>query len=129
MTKEIKEKPAPKINIGALAKHGVLKFSITDEKMLYACYMPFVKGCGLFVPINIEHQLGDEVFLLLTLPSDKGEFALAAKIVWLNPKQKLGKRVPGVGVQALGRDADKMRQAIEQFLGKKVHSPLPTATM
>lgn len=113
----------------ALAKRGVLRFSITDEKMLYVCYMPFVKGCGIFIPSNDEHQLGDEVFLLLNLPGDAGKYATSAKVVWVNPKQKLGKRVPGIGLQILGRDADKMRSSIEAILDKKLSSPLPTATM
>ncbi|MPV86814.1 PilZ domain-containing protein [Ostreibacterium oceani] len=113
----------------ALAKRGVLKLNFKDDKTLYACYMPFVKGCGIFVPTEDDYQLGDEVFLLATLPADSGKFAVSAKVMWLNPKQKLGKRVPGIGVQILGRDAEKMRDKIEEILGKKVKSPLPTATM
>lgn len=123
------QKPAKAGGNSALAKRGVLKVNITDEKMLYACYMPFVKGCGIFVPSNDEHNLGDEAFLLLNLPDGAGKFAVSAKVAWLNPKQKLGKRVPGIGLQILGRDAEKMREAIEAILGKKVDSPLPTATM
>ncbi len=113
----------------ALAKHGVLKVNITDEKMLLTYYMPFVKGCGIFVPTDDPHNLGDEAFLLLSLPGDGGRFAVSAKVVWLNPKQKLGKRVPGIGLQILGRDAKKIRESIETMLGSKVDSSLPTATM
>lgn len=113
----------------ALAKHGVLKVNMSNEKMLYACYMPFVKGCGIFVPSEGEHQLGDEAFLLLKLPADGGQFAVSAKVVWLNAKQKLGKRVPGIGLQILGRDAAKVREKIEAILGKSVRSSIPTATM
>lgn len=116
-------------NTNALAKRGVLKFNITDDKMLYSYYMPFVKGCGIFVPSKDEHQLGDEAFLLLNLPGDGGKFAASAKVVWLNPPTKLGRREPGIGLQILGRDAEKMRDKIESILGKKVSSPLPTATM
>lgn len=113
----------------ALAKRGVLKFNIEDEKMLYACYMPFIKGCGIFIPSEDEHNLQDEAFLLLKLPENGGQFAVSGKVVWVNPKQKMGKRVPGIGLQILGRDAEKLRDKIEEMLGKKVSSPLPTATM
>lgn len=113
----------------ALAKRGVLQVSFPDEKALYSSYMPYVKGCGIFIENEDEHQLGDEAFLLITLPSDGGKFAASAKVVWINPKQKMGKRVPGIGLQILGREADKMRDKIEEILGKKVTSPLPTATM
>ncbi len=123
-------KPArPKGNKAALEKRGILQFSITDEKMLYACFMPFVKGCGIFVPSENAYNIGDELFLLLELPEDKGKFSTAAKVVWVNPKQKMGRREPGIGLQILGRDTDKLRHAIEELLGKKVNSPLPTSTM
>lgn len=123
---EENKKPA---GANPLAKRGILKFDITDEKMLYACYMPFVKGCGIFIPNEDEHKVGDEAFLLLTLPEGKGKFSVSAKVIWINPKQKLGKRVPGIGLQIQGRDAEKMRETIEEVLGKKASSPLPTATM
>lgn len=67
--------------------------------------------------------------LLLTLPETTEKFAVSVKVVWLNPKVKLGKRVPGIGLQILGRDAERVRATIEEILGKKVSSPLPTATM
>ncbi len=130
MSKEINKTPAHKsASANQLAKRGILKFTIKDEKMLFACYMPFVKGCGIFVPTHDEHELDDEAFLLLTLPDGKGKFSASAKVVWVNPKQKLGKRVPGIGLQILGKEADKMRATIEEILGKKLSSPLPTATM
>lgn len=125
-----KANPQKTVASGAgLAKHGVLKMNISSKKMLYACYMPFIKGCGIFVPSEDEHKLDDEAFLLLKLPDDGGQFAVSAKVVWLNAKQKLGKRVPGIGLQILGKDADKVREKIEEILGKSVNSPLPTATM
>lgn len=121
------KKPAGSGN--QLAKRGILKLNITDEKMLYTSYMPFVKGCGIFIATTDEHRLGDEAFLLMSLPEGKGKFSTSARVVWVNPKQKLGKRVPGIGLQILGRDADRMRETIEEILGKKMNSPLPTATM
>ncbi|PID62918.1 MAG: pilus assembly protein PilZ [Gammaproteobacteria bacterium] len=107
----------------------MLKFNITDEKQLYLYYMPFIKGCGIFMPTEDEHNIGDEAFLLLNLPDGKSKFSASAKVVWINPKQKLGKREPGIGLQISGRDAERMRAAIEEILGKKASSPLPTATM
>lgn len=123
MTEEIKNKEQQ------LAKRGILQLNITDEAMLYACYMPFVKGCGVFYPDVAGHDIGEELFLLLTLPGQEQRFAAAAKVVWLNPKQKLGKRLPGVGLQILGREAENIRTLIEEALGKKTNSPLSTATM
>ncbi|PIE45869.1 MAG: pilus assembly protein PilZ [Gammaproteobacteria bacterium] len=129
MNGQNKSNKTKKSNSDALAKRGVLKFTITDEKMLYNCYMPFIKGCGIFIPSKDEHQLGEEAFLLLNLPGDGGKFAASAKVVWLNPPTKLGRREIGIGLQILGRDAGKIREKIEAILGKKVHSPLPPYTM
>ncbi len=120
----------PRVNLEKLAKRGIFKFDITDEKMLYTCYMPFVKGCGIFLPTNDAHQVGEEVFLLVTLPEEtRKEYAASAKVIWVNPKQKLGKREPGIGLQIRGRNAESIRNCIEKLLAKKVNSPLPTATM
>ncbi len=124
MTEKIKD------NRQALAKRGILQLNLKEESSLYTCYMPFVKGCGLFFPGISGHKIGDEVFLLVRLPGVEERFSAAAKVVWINPPQKLGKRLPGTGFQVLGRDADRMRHTIEEILGKKkLHSPLSTATM
>lgn len=114
----------------ALAKRGILKVDIDNEKDLYANYMPFVKGCGLFVPME-EHgyKLGDTAFLMLTIAGAEKKYNVSAKVVWVNPKQKLGKRVPGAGFQITGKDTEDLRREIEGILGKRVNSPLPTATM
>ncbi len=127
MTEEVKEKT--KNYRKSLAQRGIIQFNITDNKMLYACYMPFVKGCGVFYPELSGQELGDEVFLLLKLPETEERFATAAKVVWQNSPQKLGRRIPGLGLQIMGRDTDRIRERINELLGKQVNSPMPTATM
>ncbi len=113
----------------SLAQRGIIQLDITDSRMLYNCYMPFVKGCGIFYPELSGQKLGDEVFLLLKLPDTEEQFATAAKVVWKNSPQKLGRRIPGLGLQIMGKDADKIRERITQLLGKQIDSPMPTATM
>lgn len=39
------------------------------------------------------------------------------------------KRVPGIGIQLRGREASKIREVIEEGLGKMLTSGLPTITM
>lgn len=127
MTEEVKEK---KPNYRkSLAKRGIIQFNITDKKMLYACFMPFVKGCGIFYPELSGQKLNDEVFLLLRLPDKEERFAAAAKVIWQNSPQKLGRRIPGIGLQIMGQDADTIRDHIKEILGKQADSPMPTATM
>jgi type IV pilus assembly protein PilZ len=38
---------------------GVLSLTIKDKNALYASYMPYVKGGGIFVPSTKAYKLGD----------------------------------------------------------------------
>ena len=53
---------------GAGARQGILSLVLKDKAALYAAYMPQVKGGGIFVPTPKRYALGDEVFVLLSLP-------------------------------------------------------------
>ena len=112
-----------------LVERGMFQLETKDDEMLHACYMPSVKGCGFFYPGKIECQIGDEVFLLLKLLDDERYFGCAGKVVLINPKQKLGKRFPGIGLQLTGRDVEIIKTKIEEKLGKKSNSVISTATM
>ena len=110
-------------------KQGVIRLNIEDLKDLYQAYMPFVDGCGIFVPTEEIYSLEQEVFIFLKLPGDLGKFAASGRIVWLNPPKKASRRMPGVGVQLRGKEAPRIREIIEAGLGKSLASGLPTATM
>ena len=110
-------------------KQGVIKINIDDLKDLYQYYMPYVDGCGIFVPTEEIYSLEQEVFVFLKLPDDLGKFAASGRIVWLNPPKKASRRMPGVGVQLRGKEAPRIREIIEAGLGKSLNSGLPTATM
>ena len=110
-------------------KQGVIKINIDDLKDLYQYYMPYVDGCGIFVPTEEIYSLEQEVFVFLKLPDDLGKFAASGRIVWLNPPKKASRRMPGVGVQLRGKEAPRIREIIEAGLGKSLTSGLPTATM
>ena len=110
-------------------KKGVIRMTFSDTRSLYQAYMPFIEGCGIFYPTAETYQLGQDVFVFLTLSEDLGKFAVSGRIVWLNPPKKSGKRVPGIGIQLLGRDVQKIRETIEKGLGKMLDSGLPTLTL
>jgi Tfp pilus assembly protein PilZ len=59
---------------------------------------PYLRGGGIFVPTNRRYTLGDEVFLLLSLPDDKDRLPVAGKVVWITPPGS-GNRAAGIGVQ------------------------------
>ena len=48
---------------------GVLTCHIEDIETLYASYLSFVTNGALFVPSDRPQQLGDEVFIAITLPN------------------------------------------------------------
>ena len=47
--------------------------------------MPFIKNGGLFIPTNKKYNIGDEVFMLLTLMDETEKLPVAGKIVWVTP--------------------------------------------
>ena len=110
-------------------RHGILSLTIKDKKSLYNAYMPFIKNGGLFIPTNRSYKMGDEVFMLLTLPDDPEKLPVAGRIVWVTPKGAQGNRVPGIGVQFSGQDTGGARTKIEAQLAGSLESEQVTHTM
>ena len=52
-------------DISGQVRPGVLSLSIKEKSALFAAYMPFIKGGGLFIPTNKQYKMGEEVFMLL----------------------------------------------------------------
>ncbi len=115
---------------GGMPKQGILTLAIKDRNALYQAYMSFVKGGGLFVPTNKRYSLGDEVFLMLTLPEDSERLAVAGRVVWITPTAAQGNRTAGIGVQfSEGADGEAARTRIESILAALLGSDKPTQTM
>lgn len=113
----------------ALARPGVLSLNIKDKSALYAAYMPYVKGGGIFVPSNKPYRLGDEVFLLLTLMDNKEKIPVAGHVVWITPIGAQGGRAAGIGIQFSEKDSGTARNKIETLLAGHLHSDRATHTM
>lgn len=107
---------------------GIINQAIKDKASLYAAYMPFVKGGGLFLPTTRQSKLGEEVFVLLTLMDDPERIPLTGKIIWINPRQQ-GMRPTGIGIQLTGEEGDKARRKIETHLAGALQADRPTHTM
>ena len=118
------------IKPGGAARQGILSLTIKDKSALYAAYMPFVKNGGLFIPTNKSYQLGDEVFMLLTLMDEAEKIPIAGKVVWLTPRGAQGSRAAGIGVQFNDEEETAMANAkIENHLAGSLQSDRPTHTM
>lgn len=108
---------------------GVLSLTIKDKNALYAAYMPFIKGGGIFVPSAKTYKLGDEVFMLLTLMDNKEKIPVAGHVVWVTPPGAQGSRTAGIGIQFSEKDSGAARNKIETILGGSLKSERPTHTM
>ena len=114
----------------AVARPGVLSLNIREKAALYAAYMPFLKGGGIFIPTSRQYNLGEEVFMLLSLMDDPNRIAVQGKVVWLTPEGVQGNRTQGIGVQfTLDETGAAARATIEQILGQALASSRTTHTM
>jgi len=113
----------------AARSSSVLSLTIRDKSSLQSSYMPFVKGGGLFIPTSRQYQMGEEVFMLLTLLDQPEKLPVAGVVCWITPDGAQGGRKAGVGVRFAEKDATAARNKIESLLGGKLKSDRPTHTM
>ena len=114
----------------SMARPGVLSLNIREKAALYAAYMPFLRGGGIFIPTSRTYTLGEEVFMLLSLMDDPNRIAVQGKVVWITPEGVQGNRTQGIGVQFTQDDTGAAaRAAIEKILGETLSSLRPTHTI
>ena len=114
---------------GKAPRQGILSLTIKDKAALNAAYMPFVKNGGLFIPTNKAYNLGDEVFMLLTLMEDTERMPVAGKIIWFTPPGAQGNKTAGIGVQFGSQDNGQTRNKIETYLAGALKADRMTHTM
>ena len=110
-------------------RQGVISLAIKDKAMLHASFMPFINGGGIFIPTEKSFELGDEVFLLLTLLEDPERFAITGKVVWINYRTTPGGRQMGVGIQFGGVEGANLRKKVEALLAGYTRAEHMTNTM
>ncbi len=114
----------------AQTRSSVLQLVFREKGALYAAYVPVLADGGLFVPTTRECRLGDEMYLLVTLPDDPQRYPVAGKVAWLTPANALGGRTQGVGVRFPSDDKSRLlKSRIEELLGTMTQSARPTQTV
>jgi type IV pilus assembly protein PilZ len=123
--------PEPTPASTSTPRQGVLTLSIKDKPALYAAYMPFVVGGGLFIPTNREYAMGQEVFILLQLMEETERLPIAGKVVWKTPANSEAHLIAGIGVQFGNKDGKgiEVRNKIENYLAGALESDRPNHTM
>ena len=115
---------------GNAARPSVIQLVFREKGALYAAYIPAFTDGGLFVPTTREYLLGDDIYLLLTLPEDPQRYPVAGRIAWITPPNASGGRTQGVGVRFPADDKTRLlRVKIEQILGTNISSSKPTQTI
>lgn len=121
---------SPTSEMGMGTRPGVLSLAIKEKAALFAAYMPFVKGGGLFIPTNKPYKIGEEVYMLLSLMDDPAKIPVSGKVIWVTPQGAHGGRAQGIGVQfAANESGNVARNKIEGLLGGALKSSRPTHTM
>ncbi|MCM5569250.1 PilZ domain-containing protein [Burkholderiaceae bacterium FT117] len=121
--------PSPNTAIGGGARPGVIQLSIKEKAALYAAYMPFIDGGGLFVPTTRPASLGDEIYLILQLIDDPNRMPVTGKVVWITPAGTPG-RQQGLGIQFSKDEAGaQVRDRIETLLGGAMKANRPTHSL
>jgi type IV pilus assembly protein PilZ len=112
------------------ARQGILSLAVKDKNALFQAYMPYIKQGGVFVPTTKRYFIGDEVFLLLTLPESTERLPVAGKVAWVTPSGAQGNRVAGIGVQfADTPEGEAVKNKIEATLAGILTSDKATHTM
>ena len=111
-------------------RQGILSLAVKDKASLYNAYIPYVKNGGIFVPTPKRYFLGDEVFVLLTLPDSSERLPVAGKVIWVTPVGAQGARTAGIGVQfAETSEGEAIKNRIETMLAGSLSGEKPTHTM
>ena len=111
-------------------RQGILSLAVKDKAQLYNAYIPYVKNGGIFVPTAKRYFLGDEVFLLVTLPESNERLPVAGKVIWITPTGAQGNRTAGIGVQFTdSAEGETVKGRIETLLAGTLNADKPTNTM
>ncbi len=115
---------------GAAARPSVMQLVFREKGALYAAYMPVLTDGGLFVPTTRDYKLGEDIYLLLSLPDDPQRYPVAGKVAWITPANASGGRTQGVGVRFPADEKTRaLKLRIEEILGTALASAKPTQTI
>ena len=109
---------------------SVVQLAIKEKGALYAAYIPLFTEGGMFIPTTRDYQLGDDIYVLLTLPEDTQRYPIAGRVAWVTPPRAAGNRTQGVGIQFPKDEKSRQLKArIEEILGSHLASERPTQTI
>ena len=109
---------------------SVIQLAIKEKAALYAAFIPLFEDGGIFIPTAREYRLGDDVYVLLSLPADPQRYPIAGKVAWVTPARASGNRTQGVGIRFPSDEKSRLlKLKIEEILGSHLASERPTQTI
>ena len=112
------------------ARPSVIQLVFREKGALYAAYIPLFTEGGLFVPTTRDYKLGEDIYLLLSLPDDPQRYPVAGKVAWITPANASAGRTQGVGVRFPTDEKTRLlKLKIEEILGTSISSSKPTQTI
>ena len=116
--------------VSVSARPSVVQLAIKEKAALYAAYIPLFTEGGVFIPTSRDYKLGDDVYVLMTLPDDSQRYPVAGKVAWITPARAAGSRTQGVGIRFPSDDKSRLLKIkIEEILGAHLASDRPTQTI
>ena len=114
----------------AAPRPSVMQLALKEKGALHAAYIPWLIGGGVFVATPREFRLGDDVYLLLSLPEDPQRYPLAGKVAWVTPARAASGRPQGIGVRfPADEKSGQLKAKIEQLLGAALDSERRTQSV
>jgi len=109
---------------------SVIQLAIKERAALYAAYIPLFTEGGIFIPTARDYRLGDDVYVLLSLPEDPQRYPVAGKVAWVTPAKAANNRTQGVGIQFPKDEKSRaLKHKIEEILGSHMAADRPTQTI
>ncbi len=109
---------------------SVMQLAFKEKAALYAAYISVFTEGGIFIPSTRNYRLGDDIYVLITLPHDTQRYPIAGKVAWITPARASANRTQGIGIRfPKDEKATDLRSKIEMILGPALHSDRPTQTV
>lgn len=112
-----------------MMNNAILTISFKDEDHLAQSYMPFVKNGGIFAATDKKYSLGDDLFMLITLPGVTAKMSIQGKVVWITPRNSSNKKPAGIGLQFSDQDNGETQKKFETMVGTKHRTLASTLTI
>ena len=118
------------MTLSTTPRPSVIQLAIKEKAALYAAYIPLFSEGGIFIPTSKVYKLGDDVYVLLSLPDDTQRYPVAGKVAWVTPAKASANRTQGVGILFPKDEKSKaLKTKIEEMLGGHLSTDRPTQTI